>query len=146
MKPNGKKFAARSVFFVMCVLASLSTIGRAETAHGTFKLPVEAHWGRILLAPGEYEFTVDAETAGKVVTVRSKDTGWSGMILSDETSSVTTANATLELKRCQGGVYVKELCLSDFGLALEFALPGSGKSIALMKPKATTTAAASGLQ
>ena len=72
MKPNGKYFAVvRAVVFVLCMVSLLSAIGNAETAHGKFKLPTETRWGKLLLAPGEYEFTFSTDAAGTMITVRS---------------------------------------------------------------------------
>jgi hypothetical protein len=146
MKPNGKKFATRCVFFVMCVVVSLVAVGNAETAHGTFKLSSETHWGRILLAPGEYEFTVDTTSNGKIVIVRSKDSGWSGMIMSESVSALGAPSSNLELGTFEGGTYVRELCLSDLGVTLDFAAPRSSRSVALVKSKGKTTISAAGLQ
>ena len=60
----------------------------------------------MVLEPGEYEFVVDTTSATRIVTVTSKSTGWSGMILasaigdtrmSGASSSLTLANS----ERCQ---------------------------------------------
>lgn len=145
MTPNGKNVVVRSVFLVACAVASLAAVGSAETARGTFKLPMTVRWGNVLLAPGEYEFTADTESNGKIVTVRSKDSGWSGMIMSCEISSGTAEHSSLELRRFEGEVYVHELYLSDLGLALDFSMPG-GKSMVLTKPNPKARISAAGLQ
>ena len=59
MKPNGKMFAVRVVLFVVCAVGLFSTVAEAGTVRGTFYLPVAAHWGTMVLSPGEYEFVVD---------------------------------------------------------------------------------------
>jgi hypothetical protein len=141
MKPNGKKFAVRAVLFAVCAVGLLSSLAGAETVRGTFKLPVEAHWGRMVLAPGEYEFVVDTESLTRMITVRSKDSGWSGMVMSECLSDASSATgASLTLAKSEEGMYVQTLYLNDAGVALKFAVP---KSRMTKLAQSATTAAAS---
>ena len=145
MKPNGKQFAVRVVFLGLCVVGLLSAIGQAETARGTFKLPVETHWGSMVLAPGEYEFRV----SDGLVTVRSKESGSSGMVLSRSSSEVRSQSGTkLILMKSGEGTYVKALTLGDSGMMLTYGMPTSGKEVHLVKqsPKPAVVASASGGQ
>jgi len=145
MKPNGKYFVVRAVFFVVCAVGLLSTLGNAETAHGTFKLPTEARWGKLLLAPGEYEFTVNNDASGRIVIVRSRESGWSGMILSVSSSDMHFAEGTqLLLAKSEDGVYVHALCLGDSGVMLNYRMQEAGKVTRLVKPKPSVVASASG--
>ena len=82
MKPNGKYFVVRGLLLALCAVALLSIPGSAATLYGSFKLPVEAHWGKVLLTPGKYEFTLNSSPAGSVLTLRSMDSQWTGMIMS----------------------------------------------------------------
>src|SRR5690348_4966280 len=107
MKPNGKTFVVRAVLFTFCAVCLLSDLSKAETVRGNFKLPVEAYWGRVLLQPGEYEFTVDTESAARVVTVRSMATGSSYMILSSGLSDGKAgAGSSLDIASAETGMYV----------------------------------------
>ncbi len=145
MKPNGKYFAIRAVFFVVCTVGLLSAFGNAETAHGTFKLPIEARWGKLLLAPGEYQFTINNDPSGRIVIVRSRESGWSGIILSASSSDVQFAEGTrLLLAKSQEGVYVRALCLGDSGVMLNYRMPEAGKVTRLTKPQPSVVASASG--
>jgi hypothetical protein len=147
MKPNGKWYVVRIAFFALCAVGLLSAVGQAETTHGTFKLPVETHWGKMLLAPGEYEFDVRNESSGRIVTVRSKDSGWSGMIMSPSSSDMPSDEGTkLLLGSSEQGRYVRALCLGDSGMMLSYAAPKAGKATRLVKsqPSPTTMASASG--
>jgi len=145
MKPNGKYFAIRAVFFVVCTVGLLSAFGNAETAHGTFKLPTEARWGKLLLAPGEYEFAINNDPSGRIVIVRSRESGWSGIILSASSSDVQFAVGTrLLLAKSQEGVYVRALCLGDSGVMLNYRMPEAGKVTRLTKPQPSVVASASG--
>jgi hypothetical protein len=124
MKPNGKTFVVRAMLFAVCAVFLLSDLSNAETVHGTFKLPVKAHWGKMVLAPGDYEFSVDTSAANRVLVVRSKDTGRSGMILA---ASIGDADApsgsALKLLKAEDGMYVRTLYLNDARVALGFAQP-----------------------
>jgi hypothetical protein len=124
MKPNGKMIAVRMTLFAVCAVCLLSDLSKAETVRGTFQLPVATHWGRILLTPGKYEFVVDTGSATRVVTVTSKDTGWSGMILAaavDETSM--SSGSEMKLAKFDNTTYVETLSLKDAGVAWRFSVP-----------------------
>ena len=145
MKPNGKHFVMRAVLFVLCTVSLLSAMGSAETAHGKFKLPTETRWGQLLLAPGEYEFTISDDAAAMIVTVRSKDSGRSGMILAEGISDPLSAvGASLMLAQSGEGAYVRSLVLGEFGMMLNFRAPKGGKLTRLMQPQSTEVATASG--
>ena len=145
MRPNGKKFAVRVVLFVACAVGVLSTPGNAATASGTFKLPKEARWGMMDLAPGEYSFSVDTSGSGRTVTIRSLDSGWSGMVMSVSLSQAAAAKgSSLQLATSEEGFYVKTLNLGGVGYSLEFAAPKSGKPMQLVKSNPTAMASSSG--
>jgi len=146
MKPNGKYFAVvRAVLFVLCMAGMFSAMANAETAHGKFKLTTETRWGKLLLAPGEYQFTISTEGAGKIVTISSEDSGWSGMIMPEGTSDLVSApGSRLLLGQSSDGAYVRSLALGDLGMALDFEAPKAGKVTRLMKPQPTEVATASG--
>ena len=143
MKPNGKKFAVRAVLFAMCAVFLLSDLSNAETVRGTFKLPVAAHWGKMALAPGKYEFVVDTSSTTRLVTIRSKDTGFAGMTLAASTRDVGSASgASLALAKSEDGVYVQTLYLNDAGVALYFMTPKS--SISKLAKASAMSSSASG--
>jgi hypothetical protein len=147
MKPNGKYSAVRVVMFALCVVA-FSIRGEAQATHGAFKLPIEAHWGKLVLAPGDYEFTVTNALASRIITVRSIETGWSGMILaSDMSQAVPSSETKLLLTKSETGMYVRALYLGDSGVMLNYGVPKSGKLMRLSPPQpAPTMASASGAQ
>ncbi len=149
MKPNGKYFAVRVVFLGLCAVGLLSAVGQAETARGTFKLPVETHWGSMVLAPGDYEFSVSDGLSGRIVTVRSKESGSSGVVLSASWSEIKSQNGSrLMLAKSGEGTYVRALSLGDSGMVLNYGMPTSGKETRLVKqsPKPAVVASASGGQ
>ena len=147
MKPNGKVFAVRVVLLTLCVMGLFSIAGHAQTTRGSFKLPVEAHWGKMLLAPGEYDFTISDGLEGRIATVRSRETGLSGMIMSAGTSELGSDKETkLLLSKSEMGVYVRALCLGDSGVMLNYGIPKLGKMTRLAPLQSATMASASGAQ
>lgn len=124
MKPNGKKFAVRVVLFAVCAVGLFSGLAGAETVHGVFKLSAPAHWGAMVLPPGQYEFVVDTGSINRLVTVRSQETGRSGMILAVAVDKATESSGSeIKLTESDEAMYVKTLCLNDVGVALEFMVP-----------------------
>ena len=143
MKPNGKMFVVRVMVFVVCAVGLFSGLAGAETVRGTFKLPIAAHWGKILLAPGEYEFVVDTASATRLVTITSKDTGWSGMVLASAVDDARPSSGSLmTLEKSEDTAYVKTVYLKDAGVALEFSMPKAMAKLA--KAASPTVASASG--
>src|SRR5437879_12124205 len=94
MKPNRKYFVVRVVLVALCAVTLFNIAGQAQTTHGNFKLPVETHWGKMVLAPGEYEFTISDALAGKILTVRSTVNGWCGMVMSADASDLGSDKVT----------------------------------------------------
>lgn len=144
MKPNGKRFVARIAVLTLCAVGLLTTLASAESVHGNFKLTAEAHWGKLLLTPGEYEFSMSKETSSYMVTVRSKETGWSGMVMSAALSDEQSTEGTeLVLAKSEEGMYVRELRLADAGITLNYVLAKPGKLTRLTKAPATNATVAS---
>ena len=145
MKPNGKYFALRAVLFVLCAAGVFSARANAETARGKFKLLTEARWGKLLLAPGKYEFTITTGAAGTMVIVRSDDSGWSGIIMPEAISDpASTEGSSLQLGQSGSGPYIQSLALGDLGMRLTFARPKTGKVTRLALPQTAEVASASG--
>jgi len=142
MKPNGRHFAARVVFLTLSTLSLLSTLATAQTMRGNFTLKATTHWGNLLLTPGAYEFTMDRDASGTLVTVRSKESGWSGMAMAESTSDAEPKQGMkLVVERSGSELYVKALCLGDDGMTLNYATPKSAKVTRLTRAQPNTTIA-----
>jgi hypothetical protein len=140
MKPNGKTFAVRMVLFAVCAVCLLSDLSKAETVRGTFKLPVAAHWGTMVLEPGEYQFSIDTASATRMLVVHSTTSSFTGMVLNSTIADMGTAKgSTLALSKVEDATYVEALYLPDAGIALKFGVPTK-----LARPSKPTTMAASG--
>ena len=145
MKPNGKNSVVRVVVLALCVVCLFSNAGQAQTTRGTFKLPVEAHWGKLVLAPGEYEFSATDALAGRII-VRSTETGWSGMVLASDASQLDSPGTRLVLMKSDTGIYVKTLYLGDSGVVLNYGVPKAAKTTRLSPQPNSTMVSASGAQ
>lgn len=143
MTLNGKQFSVRSFVVVLLAVGLLSSFGNAETVHGTFKLPVQARWGSMLLKPGDYEFKADNGAGGSIVTVRSMNSQQSGMVMSIASSNMRTVGSGLKLGESEGMRYIKALYVGDLDLELNFAIPKS-RIAKVAKSSQTTVASASG--
>jgi len=98
-----------------------------------------------VLAPGEYEFAVDMESLSRMVTIRSRDSGWSGMVLSESLSDISSAaGESLMLAKSEQGMYVQKLSLNEEGIAMNFAAPKT-KMSKLAKSTSPATASAAGM-
>jgi|GEM_PF-2443793 len=142
MKPNGK-FAFRIAVLAFSALSLLRAPASAESARGNFTVTAETHWARLLLSPGEYEFSMSRDRSGYMVMLRSRDTGWSGMVLAEAASDARPGEGTkLELVNFEGALYVRRFCLPDSGLALVYPLATEGKFVRLARTRTRTSPAA----
>jgi hypothetical protein len=144
------KMKAKSVRVVVCALCAvmaLSIAGHGQSTRGTFKLPTETQWGKLVLVPGQYEFTVTDALAGKIISVRSIETGWSGMIMASDASPMTPSSETkLLLTKSEAGTYVRSLYLGDAGVTLNYQPPKAVKIARVPTQPTATVASASGAQ
>jgi hypothetical protein len=120
MKPSVKYFAVRAVFLTLCAVSLISTLGSAETLRGNFTIKTETHWGKLLLSPGAYQFKVESDASGKMITVSSTESQWSGIAMAQSTSDAQPDQGMkLVSERSGGDVYVRQLCLGDSTLTMQ---------------------------
>ncbi|HUK26328.1 MAG TPA: hypothetical protein VLV49_17230 [Terriglobales bacterium] len=111
------------VMVVSCSIASAQS--------GTFKLPVEAKWGKAVLPAGDYSYAME-QGGEKIVTIRSMEDGSSVMAVPASVSEMPFGPSQLILTRSGRDVFVTALTMGDYGMTLNFAVP---------KPRVTSTAA-----
>jgi hypothetical protein len=145
MKTNRK--SVRVVVCTLCVVMAFSIAGHGQSTRGTFKLPIETHWAKLVLVPGQYEFTVPNALAGRIIAVRSIETSWSGMIMASDASPMRRSSETkLFVTRSEAGTYVRSLYLGDAGVMLNYPRPKAVKMARVPTQPASTIASASGAQ
>lgn len=139
--------SVRVVVCALCAVMALSIAGHGQSTRGTFKLPTETQWGKLVLVPGQYEFTVTDALAGKIITLCSIETGWSGMIMASDASPTGPSSETkLLLTKSEAGTYVRSLYLGDAGVMLNYQHPKPVKIARVSTQPAATIASASGAQ
>ncbi|MBO0912621.1 MAG: hypothetical protein J2P13_12585 [Acidobacteria bacterium] len=79
-----------------------------------------------------------------LVTVRSRDTGWSGMVLAEAASDARPGGETrLVLVNSRGALVVRRLCLPESGVALDYPIATAGKLVYLARTPPAGIAVAS---
>jgi hypothetical protein len=86
-----KTFGKSSFALVLLALGlSFSTLPAAAQSivSGTFKLPMEAQWGRAVLPAGDYSFSVEQHSTGPIVAIRYADGKGVGLFLSRSVTQI----------------------------------------------------------
>jgi hypothetical protein len=113
----------------------------ADNLTGRFTLTSEAHWGRTTLPPGEYTYSISAEDAMPIVTVRSVKGDVGAFVFP---TSVTEARRgepdKLVLEKTNGGMAVTSLCVRDKGVVLHYSIPKELIETAAKAPEAKLAA------
>jgi hypothetical protein len=93
----------------------------AQVSRGEFTLPVETHWGSVVMAPGSYSYTLDKATVGLMISVRGQ-----GMSVSiPATGAVSTGqplkgSSTLFLITEGGETSVRSMQFGHLGLTVHY--------------------------
>ena len=122
---------------VLSAAVSLSAFG-ASAARATFNLPVEAHWGSVVLKPGKHTFDVLLASSwpqqislienGETVAI-SALTEWSG---------VNSGRSYLRLVAVGGTYFVREYSSGPSGKQFTFRIPKPIKAEAGVQTGAVT--------
>jgi hypothetical protein len=130
MKAIRRFLFARAGILAFTALALSTALAAAQSSlHGTFDLPMEAHWEKAVLPAGEYSYSVEILTATPLVTVRSADGKWAAMFLSRSLSQTPECNSQdLTLTSRDGEMFVSSFRLGEMGIALNYAVPKEAKT------------------
>jgi len=121
----------------------LPTIAHAGEFTGRFTLTSEARWGIAVLAPGDYDFTLDSTRAPSRVVVREADGKVVAILLSMWNSGTSrTKGNSLELQTQGGTRFVSAVYLEDPQTELHFMTPKIVVTREAKTPTATMTASA----
>jgi hypothetical protein len=117
----------------------------ADEVRGAFTLTAETHWGKAILPPGYYTFSVATGSAFPTILIRSASGGTAAFVAASSESSTKekTPNAiTIEMK---GGVNViTALHFNDAGVVLHYAVPADAVESAAKTAEPKLTAYAAG--
>jgi len=121
----------------------LPTIAHAGEFTGRFTLTSEARWGIAVLAPGDYDFTLDSTRAPSRVVVREADGKVVAILLSMWNSGTSrTKGNSLELQTQGGATFVSAVYLGDAETELHFMTPKVVVTREAKTPTTTMTASA----
>jgi len=121
----------------------LPTIAHAGEFTGRFTLTSEARWGIAVLAPGDYDFTLDSTRAPSRVVVREADGKVVAILISMWNSGTSrTKGNSLELQTQGGTRFVSAVYLEDAQTELHFMTPKIVVTREAKTPTATMTASA----
>ena len=116
----------RSKVFVLALgmVFALPVFAHADDFKGKFTLTNETHWGSAVLAPGDYDFSLDSAASPTKVVVRGANGNVVAILISmwsSETSPVKTNS--LQLETHADAVFVSALYLNAIGTELHFNVP-----------------------
>src|SRR5256885_13997810 len=111
----------KALVFALGVFIALPALGHSETFIGKFTLANETHWGGATLAPGDYDFSLEAAVSPSRVVVREAHGKAVAILISMWSTGMSSTKANrLELETSAGEVYVSALYLSDMDTELHF--------------------------
>jgi hypothetical protein len=103
---------------------------------GSFTLPFQARWGRVVLSPGEYSFTLDHDSLAGKVTIQAESGRYVGVIMNQVFSDQQTVDRSeLVLVRSGGTYAVRALRLEELGMTLEYSVPKGEKQLITQAPQ-----------
>jgi hypothetical protein len=121
----------------------LPAIAQAGEFTGKFTLTSQARWGTAVLAPGDYDFTLDSTRAPSRVVVRQADGRVVAILISMWNSGTSrTKGNSLELQTQGGTTFVSAVYLGDAETELHFMTPKVVVTREAKTPTTTMTASA----
>lgn len=118
----------RTIFGFAGIAAYLGLAATSASAQqATFTLPVEAHWGRIVLEPGDYKVRFPDATRQRILSVTGNGKTVNILLQGSETQH-EGEKAHLLLVEVDGQERVASITAADGEKAFTFALPKGEKS------------------
>jgi hypothetical protein len=139
MKNTLSSFArSKALLLALAVVFALPAMAHAQGYKGKFTLASETHWGTAVLAPGDYDFTLDSVSAPTRVVVRAADGKVAAILVSMWSSENSrTKTNSLQLETYGGKTFVSAIYLTVADTELHFVVPaGKEDTLARETPKA----------
>ena len=128
---------------VLGAMFVLPTIAHAGEFTGRFTLTSEAHWGTAVLAPGDYDLTLESTSTPPRVVVRKADGKVAAILISMWNSGISrTKGNSLKLQTQGGTRFVSAVYLEDAQTELHFMTPKVVVTQEAKSPATTMTASA----
>ena len=138
MKASSKK-AAAVLLVAVVALGIFAPALHARVAAGKFKLPFDAHWGKIAMPTGDYTFAVEKASLDGTIAVY-RDGQVIGRVLPQVFNNTETQSKdpVLVCLRHDGNVAIRALRLPGVG-TFYFPLPKELKSLVAQQPQLIET-------
>jgi hypothetical protein len=135
---NLDRFIRPRYLLIGCLAAGFAgNFANAQVSQGKFNLPVETHWGNVVLLPGPYSFTLDHASSSSMITVRAH--GRAAMI--PTTAGISTGKtaipSNLLLVTREGETRVSGLYLGHLGLTLQYRVAKVKTPVIAQVPEVT---------
>ncbi len=124
----------------MALLAALSlTPSHAQAQQGSSHLPVEAHWGSVVLPPGFYHISIPRRASWPEMVELSSHGQTLAILPEFETSQPASDHSYVSLVKTQGTYAIREFHAGASGKVFTFPLPKRvEKKFADLRPVPTT--------
>ena len=140
MKTIGK-FSFAVMLLAVGLSLSTSRAAAQSLISGTFKLPMQAHWGMAVLPAGDYSFTVEIHGSGPMVAIRDAEGKCTGMFFPRSVTQVTESQTqTLLLTRVGETAFVSSFQLGAVGMNLDYGVPKESSTVAELPSQHTSAA------
>jgi hypothetical protein len=114
-----------SRLFDLCLIACSAAclagnFGNAQVSQGTFNLPTETHWGRAVLAPGPYSFTLNRPSPDGIITVYGHGRSAFIPVSAGISTGGKSEASNLQLVTERGQTSIRSMYLGHLGLTLRY--------------------------
>jgi hypothetical protein len=124
---RNRLLATFAIAFLAIGAGVTQTVAQGISAKGAFTLPYEVRWGNVVLAPGDYTFTMKSTVAPAIMTLSGPDRSIFVPALTVEGKN-TNQHSALTIESRGGERFVRELYLADGGLHFQYSVPKIAKS------------------
>jgi hypothetical protein len=114
----------RALVLAVGILGASATSAYAQSANGAFTLTHQTRWGGMLLAPGDYKFSLESPSFPAQIKVQ-KVGGQLAIVLPQgiSTETLTDGSKLILGHDASGQSFVSALDLEELGMRLVFATP-----------------------
>ncbi len=115
----------RALLFVLAVSAvgaSVSIPADAQSAHGNSTLPYQVRWGKVLLSPGVYTFSLKSPNLPAPLMVGKEGSFRIAVVLPQgiSTEKFEEGSRLVLSRNATGELFVSALYLGDLGVSLHY--------------------------
>lgn len=128
MKNCRNRLLATLAIALLAIGAGVSqTVAQGISEKGTFTLPYEVRWNNVVLAPGDYTFTMRSTVSPALMTLSGPDRSFFLAALTVAEKN-TNRHSALTIESRGGERFVQELYLANSGLHFGYWVPKIAKS------------------